>query len=317
MIGGTVGGTIAVMLASLSSLLLFAGPPVLPEPTSPAPSEEVAPVAEEPPEPAVLDTPGPSPVAPEPAAAPVQQPSASAPVEPPQPVGPAESPQPVPVAEPAPAPPAPDPFAAQIDLPPSSRGPAGYVRVQRPRHNGTGMFIAAGATFAGAVLVQSIDSIIVGDGSFGILERVLLGTSMGLSAGGGINRGRADAYDDTALKRKRAETRKVLIAGSVLVGAGAVLGLVNEGMWWNCVFNGSGPYATENDPDEFTQFNCRYGLTRGLLDVSSGATAAGLGMLTWALVYRRHSRAYKAARVIGFRPTFGRGRAGIAMSGRF
>lgn len=95
-------------------------------------------------------------------------------------------------------------------------------------------------------------------------------------------------------------------------------GLVNEGLWWRCVFAGSGPYRVEPE-QEFgrSMFDCRYGLTRGLLDLSTATTSAGLGLMTWALIYRRDARAYSRARVLGLRPTLGRDRWGLHLEGRF
>ena len=40
-------------------------------------------------------------------------------------------------------------------------------------------------------------------------------------------------------------------------------------------------------------------------------------MLSYALTYRRHARAYERARVIGLRPTFGRNMTGLTIGGRF
>ncbi|MEM6990737.1 MAG: hypothetical protein AAF721_09575 [Myxococcota bacterium] len=304
------------MLSLLPGLLLSFAPPVLPESpngaTSPptadataapeAPPDDESAAAEPPadPTPEAGETPETS--------APLPMQPAEAPVE-------VEPPQPEPTVQPQPEvlPPA----AVEVG-PVEAAGPEpGFVRVQRPRYAGTGMFIASGVTFGAAALVQAIDSLVAGDQGTGILERMFLATSMGMAAGGGIKKGHADAYDDTVFRRKRPETRKLLIAGAVLVGAGATLGLVNEGMWWHCVFNDSGPYSIELDEDTFQLYGCRYGLTRGLLDLSSGATAAGLGMLTWALVYRRDARAYEGARVVAMQPTFGRGQAGLSITGRF
>ncbi len=321
MIVGAVGGTIEVMLTLLPGLLLALAPPVLPDSTSQRPSEP-APAAESQPDTASGPGGAPTemPAEGEPVPEPPPETSGPLPMQPAEPSPEVEPPQPDPVAETstevAPAP------VADVEQPLESRGPdealhGDYVRVQRPRHNGTGMFITAGVTFGAAALVQSLDSLAFGDSSLGILERMFLATSMGMAAGGGIRKGHADAYDDTVFGRERPKTRKILVAGVALTAVGATLGLVNEGLWWSCVFNDDGPYAIEPDPDSFRQFDCRSGLTRGLLDLSSGATAAGLGMMTWALVYRRDARAYEGARVISLRPRFGRGYAGLSVGGRF
>lgn len=310
------------MISALTSLVIAVAPPVLPEPASPglAPAPQTTPSGTQaasaetasPPEAVEADgqplipeqeTLGPIPETPEESGVASHQPQPESPV--------------APVAESAAVM---GPELASAPLVDTASGEEtwkkNFVRVQRPRYWGTGMFVAAGATFAAAGLVQAVDSLVFGDASFGILERMFLATSMGMAAGGGIRRGHADAYDDTALRRKRPETRKILIAGAALVGVGATLGLVNEGMWWRCVIDETGPYENGTSGD-FQSFPCRYGLTRGLLDISAGATTAGLGMLTWALVYRRDSRAFKGARVVGMSPTFGQGRAGFSVEGRF
>ncbi|MBL4687493.1 MAG: hypothetical protein JKY37_23055 [Nannocystaceae bacterium] len=310
------------MISALTSLLIAVAPPVLPEPASsgqaaaPQPSQTGTqePSAETTAPPEAVDADG-QPLVPE------QETLGPIPTAPDQTWVESDSSQAEPAVEPAVGPVAAGPQGALGPL--LDTAAAGeetwkenLVRVQRPRYSGTGMFIAAGATFAAAGIVQAVDSLILGDASFGILERMFLATSMGMAAGGGIRRGHADAYDDTALRRKRPETRKILIAGAALVGVGATLGLVNEAMWWRCAIDETGPYS-KGSVGEFQMFPCRYGLTRGLLDISAGATSAGLGMLTWALVYRRDARAFKGARVVGMSPTFGQGRAGFSVEGRF
>jgi len=303
------------MLGLLPWLALSFGPPTLPEPvvvapaagTEAAPSAAaLAPDANDP----TSDPVEPVPTAPE---------SAAPPQEPPQPaasqpeVAPPETPQPEATAAPLmPVGPAPA-VATEIADP----VPSGHIRVQRPRFNGTWMLVGAGLSFGTAGLIQAVDSLFLGDIGSGVAERVFLSASIGLTAGGAMRKAHADAYDDTAFRRERPQTRKALIAGAVLIGVGVALGTANEGMWWNCVFNETGPYAIENDPDGFQTHNCRSGLTRGLLDVSAASTVAGVGLLTWALVYRRDAKAYARARVIGLNPTFGRGRAGLSLQGRF
>ena len=126
-----------------------------------------------------------------------------------------------------------------------------------------------------------------------------------------------EVYDDVATRRGPRDTRKALIAGATLTGFGAVLGLVNEGLWWRCGLNNDGPYHRESDPFSFSTYDCRYGLSRSLLDLASASTAVGLGMLTWSLAYKKDAKAYSRARVIGMRPTLGQGRMGLTLEGRF
>ncbi|MEM7152755.1 MAG: hypothetical protein AAF799_07925 [Myxococcota bacterium] len=270
-----------------------AGPPELPEePTGAVTEPEAAP---EPAEPA------------EPVPPPVEQeaPGAEAP------------PQPEPVAEVAPTvtPPVVSELD-QMDLVPASEARGEWVKVQPPRWRGTGQFVAAGALFAWTFAYQIGDGLICGNCAVGVLERVWMAAGMGLAAGGGVVRGHADAYDDVATRRGPRDTRKALIAGATLTGVGAVLGLVNEGLWWRCGINGSGPYHIE-DNFSFSNFDCRYGLSRSLLDLASASTAVGLGLLTWSLTYNKDAKAYARARVIGMRPTLGQGRMGLTLEGRF
>ena len=276
------------------------GPPILPDPPSsaevepPGVPEQVAPPAE-----------------PAPPEGPVEEPPAPEVSEPPAPD--VSEPPPEPLEPPAPLV---DELADAELLGPQPAARDGHVRVKRPRFRGTGQFAISGVSFGMAVLIQTVDSLAFGSSGFGIAERVFLAAAMGTAAGGGITRGHADAYDDAAFRRTPLDTRKTLIAGAALVGTGAVLGLVNEGLWWRCAFNESGPYFLDDD-ENFFAYPCRYGLNRGLLDLASGMTTAGLGMLTWSLVYRRDTKAYERARVVALHPTFGAASAGLTVEGRF
>ncbi|MCX4245134.1 hypothetical protein [Paraliomyxa miuraensis] len=290
-----------VLGSLLSSLLLWSGPPPLPPdaavPVAPAESSPDGPAE---PEAVAGEAYGPEA---ESASEPPPQPEPTAAIAP---VAPAESD--LPTFEPSP-----EPERLRDGVPP------GYMVVRAPRWRGTGLFVGSGGLLAAALIFQLTDGLACGNCAVGAIERSFLAGAMGLAAGGGVVRARADAYDDTALRRGPRETRRALIAGAVLTGTGAVLGLVNDGMWWRCIFNASGPYATEPPADEwdFGGFDCRYGLSRGLLDVASISTATGLGLLSWSLVYRRDARAYERARVIGLRPTMGRERVMLGVEGRF
>ncbi|MCH9688211.1 MAG: hypothetical protein K0V04_42665 [Deltaproteobacteria bacterium] len=193
-----------------------------------------------------------------------------------------------------------------------------YVTVRQPRWRGTGLFITAGIGYAMGVAYQAGDAAICGDCAIGVVERVFLASSIGAAAGAGVLRAHADAYDDVALGRKKRNSRRALIAGAALTGIGAVVGLANEGMWWRCVLDGSGPYSV---PDTNFDFDigpsCRTSLSRAMLDISTGASATGIGLLTWAIVYRRDARAYQRARVISLRPRATRDQWGLTLEGRF
>lgn len=332
---GTTPAMLSVLLGlSLSSLLVWSGPPTLPDRPISIPAQGAgATNGAEPTPPARSDAPSNvvpvQPVQPQP----VQpQPDRSVP---PQPAPP--QPEASPPAQPSPTtasvdPAGADPFThassedssiagTDTEQPPglhaSHRSLDDYVAVRPPAWRGTGMLVAAGVVFAHAITFQGLDSLMFGNVATGGIERALMATTVGLAAGGGAVRARADAYDDTALGRKRPGTRRALIAGAVLTGVGAVMGLVNEGLWWRCVYDGSGPYRTDGNDFNFSTFDCRYGISRGLLDLSTGATSAGLAMMTWALVYRRNARAYQRARVVGLRPSIGRDRFGLSLGGRF
>lgn len=289
----------AVLLGSFASLIvwsgLLVGPPPLPA-TSPAPEPDAA--AEEQPEPPLE-----SEVVPEPAETP--------PAETP----PAETPPAVAPIGPSSPPRGPDPeLAPGLEPEPDDER---WVTVRAPRWRGTGMLVTGGALVGATLMFQLIDGLVFGDEASGGIERMFLAGSMAFAAGGGVMRGRADAYDDTALRRSRRETRPVLIAGAVLVGVGAVVGLVNEGLWWRCVFDDAGPYFTPSGDEWSFGPQCRHNLGRGLLDLGAVSTATGLGLLSWSLSYRRDARAYERARVIGLRPSFGRDRFGVSVGGRF
>jgi hypothetical protein len=211
--------------------------------------------------------------------------------------------------------PPPVPDSAPVE--PKTEEPV-WITVSPPRWRGTGMFIAAGGVMFGTLTFQILDALACGNCTFGPIERLMLITTMGMAAGGGVTRAHADAFDDTALRRERPDTQRALVAGATLIGIGAVVGLVNEGMWWRCVLDRSGPYRLDQeDVDILMATPCRYHLSRGLIDLASVTTATGLGLLSWSLTYRRDARAYARARVIGLRPTLGRERWGLSLGGRF
>jgi len=291
------------LLGSASLLVwstLLAGPPKLPAaPGEPAPAP-------------VVQQPAPAETAPAPATAPAPDTGETAPAPEPAPV----VDQPVAPLAPfeAPGAPMPEPELAPLVDDVSTEA---YITVRPPQWRGSGQLIAAGSLFVAAVAFQAGDTAICGDCATGVFERILLFTSMGLAGGGGVARGHADAYDDTALRRERPDTRRALIAGAVLTGVGAAIGLVNEGLWWHCVIEGgAGPYEATNSGDVFEN-QCRMGVNRAMIDVATASTGTGLALLGWSLTYRRDAKAYERARVIGLRPNVGRDRFGIGLQGRF
>ncbi len=215
-----------------------------------------------------------------------------------------------------------DPFAS-VPAYDSDRAPGlgpdvrGYVTVKAPRWRGTGQFALAGITFAAGVTFQMVDMLMCLNCATGITERVFFASSIGLAAGAGATRAHADAYDDVAMGRSMRNPRRALIAGAVLTGVGATLGLVNEGMWWRCVVDREGPYRQAIAGNDFFTHPCNYEASRGMLDLAVGATATGMAMLTWAITYRRDARAYRRARVIDVSPLASRGQLGLQIGGRF
>lgn len=275
------------------------GPPVLPEP----PDGAVDPVAPTPEGEPVEDPP---PVA--------DPPAGSTETPPPEPLEPAATVGPPPrTADPMVAPTL--PMIEDSPLPPSTLEEREWITVRPPGWNGTGMLVGSAVFFGASLTFQFVDSIVCGDCGLGVTERIFFANSIGLAAGAGVMRGHAAAYDDVALKRPRRNARRIMITGAVLTGAGALLGLVNDGMWWACAVNGTGPYVTETNG--FPRTDCRYGVSRALLDVAVASTAVGANMLTWSIVYQRDTRAYSRARVVGLRPTLGRDRLGLSVGGRF
>lgn len=278
--------------SSFASLIVWSGLLVGPPPLPPTPAESV-PVAP-------ADAEAEAPEAPE---APAE--AEPAPAEPTPELPRVEPLSPAPVTPPEPE------LAPGLEADAHER----WVKVQPPRFRGTALLVAAGVLYASAIAFQAGDSVSCGDCAAGFIERAFMFTGMGLAAGGGVHRAHADAYDDTAFGRSRRDTRRTFIAGVALTGAGAVLGLVNEGLWWRCFFSGDGPYAADGTPNGLA--DCRYGVSRALLDVSVAATGTGLGLLSWSLTYRRDAKAYQRARVLGLRPTLGRDRFGLGLAGRF
>lgn len=287
-----------------------AAPPAAADPTAPA-AKPADPFAAGP-----ADAPPPSgePVAPGDPTAP--GPAATQPAAPtqPQPADPATAttPAPAPGMTPLPVDQSADPLG------PEEAWKRDYVRVTRPRWRGTGLFITSGVVYGLGLIYQTVDTFSCGDCATGILERFFVGSAVAFAAGGGVLRGHADAYDDTAMRNGKRDTRKFLIAGATLTGVGAAIGLVNEAMWWQCAYNEAGPYSIDAaDANEFSTYNCRYGTMRALLDLSTASTGVGLGMLTWTLTYNRDTRAYERARVIGLSPSFSPRFTGLTVQGRF
>lgn len=222
---------------------------------------------------------------------------------------------------------APEPADAPTPLVSEAVGPDGpvpaavlwndYVRVQRPRGAGKGLFIAAGAAFGVGLVAQLADvAFNEGQGS-GFVDRVFLGPAMILAPIGGYIRGRHDAFMDASIGRKRRPARAILGAGFALAAVGAVAGLANEALWWQCWIGETGPYYKEPPPDVFVApRSCRSGLARGVLDASALMVGSGLAMALWGVKYRRDSRAYERA-AFAVVPRLQQGQVGLGIVGSF
>jgi hypothetical protein len=273
------------------------GPPVLP-PAPGEPASEPA-VAEPAPEPETVpeSVPAPAPVAP-------------APVTPPPAVDSTASSLAPTIA--------PTPFSTPVldSEPPGGvdRWKRDYVRVARPRLRGTGLMVTAGSLYATAVAFQLGDLAVCDNCAYGALERGFLAPAAILAPIGAAMRGRSDAYRDTAARFEPRNTRPTIIAGVSLAAAGAVAGIANEVMWWQCKRNGTGPYVRDGGDDWWN--DCRYGVGRATLNLSAAALTAGISMVAWGLRYRRDAHAYRNARVT-VAPQIGRREAMLTLAGRF
>ncbi len=192
-----------------------------------------------------------------------------------------------------------------------------YVRIKRPNGRGTGLLIAAGATYGVGILAQLTD-VAINDGlGSGYAERLFLGASMVLAPVGGFLRGRDDAFVDAAVGRRKASSKVMIGVGLAMAGIGAIAGLANEGMWWQCRINETGPYYVEPPPDVFVAESvCRSGVSRLVLDGSALMFGGGLAMGVWGLKYRKDSKKYERA-VISVVPRMQRSQVGIGIVGSF
>ncbi len=310
---------LSLLLAS--NLLALVAPPTLPpvpgssssqaEPTptppssatvEPAPAPTAAPESGEP-------APAPSP---EPAPTAVQDDPVPAPAPAPAEVPPtAEPPQPTEVAGPPPSeassatPVAPDPLPIEVA---QGLAPFAAAGPLEPRYRGRGLLIAGAATGAvgiglklwfSASALGSSDSVAILSGGF--LYNPLIGTGLGLLGGGMGLRGRYQAhralFDNTpAPWKRRAVLGWSLFGGGMAVWAitrlAAVLGCNNE--------------------------QCLVGTLETGYYISLAATIPGMVMGSYGSgynSYEHHNR--RLARQVAVRPSLGRNRAGLSLSGRF
>ncbi|MFO0634555.1 MAG: hypothetical protein U0168_17065 [Nannocystaceae bacterium] len=289
------------MLASLLALALSSwGPPVLPEPSvvdaTPPPVQR----------PGSADATATATTAA--ATTHTADPFVGPPGEPAVAVAPAAIEPPAPAI--APAPTAPPPPLAELDdvatLGPQ-RVPAGWVRVGAPRWRGSGLLATGASLFAMMGLFQIGDAVLCGGCAIGGIEHAFAAGSLAFVGAGGHVRGGHDAFADAVARRSRS-VRTARLAGAALLAGGVLLGIANDVMWYRCVMSGGGPFGSDG--------NCRYGLSRGLMDLSVAAAGSGLALTTWGARYRRDRDAYALGRVIAA-PTLHRGGAGLTLGMRF
>jgi hypothetical protein len=226
-----------------------------------------------------------------------------APVEPPQPEAPAPPP-------PAVAPPPSDLEDPAPAFAPGPRTPPGWVVVERPTSRGNGLVIAAGLSLGLGVSLQLGDQVFCGgECLMGFVERVAFGHAFAFAAAAGSRRGKADAFDDAVLKRYR-DGRRAKLAGSVLLGLGLGIGIINEGLWWSFIATGGGPFADHD-------YARSLAISRAMLDIATITGSTGVGLLTWEARYRRDRAGYRNARVLSLAPAFGPALTGATFQGRF
>jgi hypothetical protein len=177
------------------------------------------------------------------------------------------------------------------------------VEVRPPTWRGTGLFATSGVLFGITAMMQAGDfALCDGECLMGFTERALLAGTMAAAATGGAIRGRADAYDDAVVGYGGRRVGTAIAVGGALVGAGAVVGIANDVVYWRCfgTFTGCNPVRT-----------------RILLDLGAAMVAAGGALLAYGLRARADRRFYRRARAVSVGPFGGRQTAGVAVGGRF
>jgi hypothetical protein len=170
--------------------------------------------------------------------------------------------------------------------------------------------IAAGLSLGLGVSLQLGDQVFCGgECLMGFVERVAFGHAFAFAAAAGSRRGKADAFDDAVLKRYR-DGRRAKLAGSVLLGLGLGIGIINEGLWWSFIATGGGPFADHD-------YARSLAISRAMLDIATITGSTGVGLLTWEARYRRDRAGYRNARVLSLAPAFGPALTGATFQGRF
>jgi hypothetical protein len=213
----------------------------------------------------------------------------------------------------------------------------------RPPSRGTDLFIGAGVMFSVALAEQIAGHVLVkrrcidpvaknsmmvdtpeGAEAFGdaivrclpgvvpaialrVNSDLLLFGTIGMLAAGAMLRAQRKAYDDAFAQKRQRNIKALRGAGIGLVAGGVItwltLGPTSWGLLSKC---GTAKCATRARAMSFT--------TR---DIGALLAASGAAMLGFAEAYRRRHDEYSRERAIMFAPQFGRGMAGLGMTGRF
>lgn len=132
-------------------------------------------------------------------------------------------------------------------------------------------------------------------------------SAISMAAAGAVLRAQRNAYDDAFASRSRKDIVKLRWAGIGLIIGGAVTYLVTGPTAWGILAKcDTGKCAARARIMGFA--------TR---DVSAVMIASGAGMLGFSESYRRRHEAYSRDRALAFSPAFGRGFAGLSLTGRF
>jgi hypothetical protein len=213
----------------------------------------------------------------------------------------------------------------------------------RPPYKGIGLFVGASVTFAVALSEQIAGHILVkrrcidpvaresmmvddtqaaeelGDAVVRCLPGVVpavalrinsdlaLLATIGMVTAGAMLRAERKAYDDAFADRRQKNIAALRGAGIGLIAGGVITWFTLGPTAWALLSKcGTAKCATHARAMAFS--------TR---DVGAVLAAAGAGMLGFAESYRRHHERFARERAIMFAPTFGRGMAGLGVTGRF
>jgi hypothetical protein len=132
-------------------------------------------------------------------------------------------------------------------------------------------------------------------------------SAISMAAAGAVLRGQRDAFDHVYASKRRNDIAKLRWAGVGLILGGVVTYLVTAPTAW-------GVLAKCDTAKCASRMRIMAFATR---DVSAVLIAGGAGMLGYAEGYRRAHEKFGREKALSFSPSFGRGFAGLSLSGRF